>query len=192
MARPREFEEDRVVSQALRVFWTKGFVGATVSDLSAATGLGRASLYAAFGDKEGLLLATISHYRTEFRKQVAFIDQRPTPMEWLRMFFKMISDQRGRGKPRGCFVQACTEQKGYSNRETKNALADANAETQEMLSKCVSKGQKDGVIIGDRSAADITSFLVMLVHGVNSSGCAGRSVANIQQDITIALDAISS
>jgi TetR/AcrR family transcriptional repressor of nem operon len=60
--RPRKFDPDAVLIAAGRVFWEKGYHAASIDDLCAATGVLRGSLYAAFGDKRGLLLAALKHY----------------------------------------------------------------------------------------------------------------------------------
>lgn len=52
--RPRSFEPQVVLDKVKAVFIEKGFEGASLDDLAAAAGLNRPSLYAAFGDKEGL------------------------------------------------------------------------------------------------------------------------------------------
>ncbi|WP_199865355.1 MULTISPECIES: TetR/AcrR family transcriptional regulator [Frankia] len=50
MARPRTFDEDQVVCAARDQFWATGYTATSLDDLTAATGLGRGSLYGAFGD----------------------------------------------------------------------------------------------------------------------------------------------
>jgi AcrR family transcriptional regulator len=64
--RPREFDEDEVLQAALRLFWEKGYEGTSLSDLMAATGLTKSSLYKAFGSKEGLFWRVIERYQRDF------------------------------------------------------------------------------------------------------------------------------
>jgi len=66
MARPRAFDADKTLDAALRLFWERGYCGASVDDLVQATGVARGSLYAAFGDKERLFLAALELYEARF------------------------------------------------------------------------------------------------------------------------------
>ena len=59
MGRPREFDVERALDRALDVFWRNGYEGASIADLTAAMGINPPSLYAAFGNKEGLFLAAL-------------------------------------------------------------------------------------------------------------------------------------
>ena len=60
--RPREFDTEEALAKALRVFWERGFQATSITDLTAATGVGRTGLYAAFGDKESLFLLALDRY----------------------------------------------------------------------------------------------------------------------------------
>ena len=62
MGRPREFDVDAAVEAAMRVFWEKGYDGATLSDLTSAMGINRSSMYTIFGDKEALFRKAIDRY----------------------------------------------------------------------------------------------------------------------------------
>src|SRR5450755_342863 len=60
--RPREFDIEEALDRALRVFWRKGYEGASLPDLTAAMGINRPSLYAAFGNKEELFRKALDRY----------------------------------------------------------------------------------------------------------------------------------
>src|SRR6266571_4767093 len=62
VGRPRAFDIDKALDRALRVFWRKGYEGATLSDLTKAMGINRPSLYAAFGNKEDLFRKALDRY----------------------------------------------------------------------------------------------------------------------------------
>ena len=63
--RPRGFITEEVLEKVRGVFMAKGFSGASLDELAAAAGLNRPSLYAAFGDKEQLYIATLRFYGTK-------------------------------------------------------------------------------------------------------------------------------
>lgn len=63
--RPRGFITEEVLEKVRGVFMAKGFTGASLDELAAAAGLNRPSLYAAFGDKEQLYIATLRFYGTK-------------------------------------------------------------------------------------------------------------------------------
>jgi AcrR family transcriptional regulator len=60
--RPREFDADKALEKAMRVFWKKGFEGTSLPDLTRAMGINRPSLYAAFGNKEQLFRKALDRY----------------------------------------------------------------------------------------------------------------------------------
>ena len=62
MARPREFDSNAALENAMQVFWAKGYKATSLRNICASTGLGRSSLYAAFGDKRGLYLKALDRY----------------------------------------------------------------------------------------------------------------------------------
>ena len=71
MARPREFDEATVVEAARDRFWDAGYAATSLNDLSAATGLGKTSLYGAFGDKHALYLRIFDEYSAAAVRGVA-------------------------------------------------------------------------------------------------------------------------
>jgi AcrR family transcriptional regulator len=62
LGRPRAFDTDLALDQAMQLFWRKGFLGTSLSDLTEAMGINRPSLYAAFGNKEALFRRAVDRY----------------------------------------------------------------------------------------------------------------------------------
>jgi TetR/AcrR family transcriptional repressor of nem operon len=108
MARPREFDADDALERATRLFWTKGFEQTSLDELCTATGLGRSSLYAAFGDKRALYLRALARYEERSLARIAAaFDGRPV-REGLAAFLGGLVDDivAGPGR-RGCFIGNC-------------------------------------------------------------------------------------
>ncbi|MFD1034793.1 TetR/AcrR family transcriptional regulator [Sphingomonas hankookensis] len=63
--RPRQFDSDAALVAAMRVFWRHGYAGASIGTLLEAMGISRATLYAAFGDKETLFRQVMDLYEQE-------------------------------------------------------------------------------------------------------------------------------
>src|ERR1700690_3933812 len=62
IGRPRAFDPEKALEAALRVFWKKGYEGTALSDLTAAMGINRPSIYATFGNKEALFRKALDRY----------------------------------------------------------------------------------------------------------------------------------
>jgi len=60
--RPRAFDTEEALDSAMEVFWRKGYLGTTLSDLTDAMGINRPSLYAAFGNKKSLFRKVLDRY----------------------------------------------------------------------------------------------------------------------------------
>lgn len=63
--RPREFDDKEMLRKIMRLFWKSGFEGVSLSEIMRETGLQKASLYAAFGDKRALYLKSLSQYHQD-------------------------------------------------------------------------------------------------------------------------------
>src|ERR1700732_1861527 len=89
MARPRQFDEKRVVLAVREQFWDKGYAATSLQDLMRVSGLGKGSLYAAFGDKHQLFLRALHSYtddsHAELRKAPA---EAPRAVDALHMLLE--------------------------------------------------------------------------------------------------------
>jgi AcrR family transcriptional regulator len=101
--RPREFDVDDALAAALRVFWSKGYEGASLSDLTDAMGITRPSLYAAFGNKEALFRKALDLYEREKLAYIGEALQAPTSRQVAeRLLRGALKLQTSECEPRGC------------------------------------------------------------------------------------------
>jgi AcrR family transcriptional regulator len=84
MARPAEFDRGEAIASAIRVFARQGFEAASTSDLIKGIGIGRQSLYGAFGDKRGLFLEALRHYTAASLTQMREALAKGTPAESIK------------------------------------------------------------------------------------------------------------
>ncbi|MDR6375885.1 TetR/AcrR family transcriptional regulator [Paraburkholderia caledonica] len=68
--RPRAFDREAALAQAMRLFWIKGYEATSIADLTNALGVGSTSLYAAFGSKDELYAEAMRLYSTTYEHLV--------------------------------------------------------------------------------------------------------------------------
>lgn len=95
MARPLEFDRDQALTQALGLFWRRGYQGAALPDLLKGMGISRSSLYAAFGDKRALYVECLDLYARRSLGLLAQARASLPPLEALRAFFDRTLFQPG-------------------------------------------------------------------------------------------------
>ncbi len=107
--RPRAFDESAVRGAAIEAFWTNGFAGVSLDDLTAKTGVARPSLAAAFGSKRDLYLASVEHFVERLGAAAEAVLTGAKPLrEELAAFYEGAMQLYLSGKaPRGCLA-ICT------------------------------------------------------------------------------------
>ena len=86
--RPREFDMDKALDGSLRVFWLKGYDGASLTDLTKAMGINRPSMYAAFGNKEQLYCKTLERYSKSRNEHLNEFFAAPTARESVELLLR--------------------------------------------------------------------------------------------------------
>ena len=135
MARPRSFDPDEALDAARDVFWQKGFQGTSLDDITAATGLAKPSLYAAFGDKNALFLKVLDRYHARIVANAErILDEGPSARDaierWLKGFVPFCSGIKG---SRGC-LSVNTAADGVSDqKEIRKRIERFNRKLEELL-----------------------------------------------------------
>ncbi|MBZ0255618.1 TetR/AcrR family transcriptional regulator, partial [bacterium] len=124
MGRPREFDLEKALDQILNVFWKKGYEGASLSDLEEATGLKKASLYAAIGNKRKMYLAAITRYdETWVTEGVELLDQPGNARQRMNAVFQEVVDSLSGARGRlGCFLCDASVEQAPHDQNTRTSV----------------------------------------------------------------------
>ena len=142
MARTREFDADATLQAAMDAFWEKGYEGTSIHDLVERTGVQRASLYAAFGNKRDLFLATVDLYcRSGF-------DLRPEEgLAGIGRILRAIADQTC-SNARGCYLTNAAVECGPDDRDIQARLAPMLRKIEEVTLAALHTAQEAGEVPG--------------------------------------------
>lgn len=193
MARPRGFDEQKVIEDALGAFWQRGYGGTSIQDLVEATGLQRGSLYGAFGDKHGLFLAALDVYCTSFVERVQQVVDGPDPVEGLRAFVR-DAGQTCRDPvagSRGCLVGNSCNELAPHDEQARRRLRAFVVEMQQTMAEGLRRGQALGTFSRDRDPEAVATFLQCSLQGLAllaKSQPGGEVIDGVVDEILRALD----
>jgi len=193
--RQRNFDKQKTLALAMNLFWKKGFIGASLSELTHVMGINKPSMYAAFGNKEDLFVSAVEHYlETEAAPHVDYLQAENTSLDirlknYLLSVTRMLCDPT---KPGGCFVAvSCVEAGGDSLPEkAQQAIEDANLFTENFLSEFFQSEIKKGNLEAATNVADITSFILTCILGSAALARNGKSQAMIEPVIDMVVASI--
>jgi AcrR family transcriptional regulator len=190
LGRPRAFNRDTALEAAMRVFWAHGFEGASLTALTAAMGINRPSLYAAFGDKAELFREAVARYGAGPGRYVRRALGRPTAFQVAETLLRgAVANATDPAHPGGClWVQGALVASAESSgiRDTMAAVRDGGtAQVQERLERA----RRDGDLPADADVEGLTLFLVSVMNGIAVQASGGRSREALGRVVDLALAA---
>ena len=192
MGRPREFDRDTAVEQAMHLFWERGYEATSLTELKAsiAGGISAPSLYAAFGSKRGLYDESVALYlATHGQVMECLWDQTLSPREAIETALRRSARmQVERGHPRGCMVAlGVMADCPPGNDNTHTPIRAARARNRAGILACVKRGIATGdfsaVVDARATATALDSFLL----GMSTLARDGATLAALDAAITEAL-----
>jgi TetR/AcrR family transcriptional regulator, transcriptional repressor for nem operon len=183
MARPRKFAEGDVVAAARDEFWTRGYAATSVDDLTAATGLGRGSLYGAFGDKHGLYLRALDDYIASSLDEVRAQLRDPAFSAYerlarhLRAQVKAIAADKSR---RGCMMAKSAAELAGLDEAVDKKVERAYATWRDELVACVKEAQRDGDIDAKQNPQALAGALLAFMRGQEALHKGGAKPAQLK------------
>jgi TetR/AcrR family transcriptional repressor of nem operon len=163
MARPRSFDTDQALDLARDVFWRKGFQSTSLDDITAATGLAKPSLYAAFGDKNAMFLKVLERYHASIVADAERIlnegaSAREAIERWLKGFVPFCSGVKG---IRGCLSVNTAADGASDQKEVRNRVERFNRKLEQLLSKRL---RADRAQFSDTFDPDVSAHTIMAIY----------------------------
>lgn len=171
MGRPRTFDRDAAIVQAMHLFWEHGYESTSLSQLKAgiAGGISAPSFYAAFGSKEALFQEALALYQSTHGQVMESLFDGTLPAreaveQALRRSARMQCEA---GHPRGCMVAlgvigVCAPEQGAT------ALSAARERTRRGIRACIERAIADGELAGDIDAGALTSAFDGFLLGLST------------------------
>lgn len=186
--RPRQFDIDDAVEKAMYVFWEKGFDGATIPDLTAAIGINRPSLYAAFGSKDKLFERVLDHYRTGPASYVDRAIAKPTAAEVFRsLMYGVVDLVTDPENSSGCFFVSAALSAGNGSEKQRKELSHRRLDGECLVKKRFQKAIDEGDLPSDADAAALARLTFTYIWGISVQAVGGSEENELRKVAEMAI-----
>jgi len=190
LSRARSFDVDTAIDQALQEFWRKGYEGTSIADLTEALGINRPSLYAAFGNKEGLFRKALERYLSGPAAGIRGALEAPSARAAAERIMYFHADAAGDAeRPEGCLLVqgalACSEE----SRPIRQALIDCRRAGEQALTERFKRAKAEGDLGPDDNPAELSRYVWTVCHGLSIEATSGATRAEQRRVVARALRA---
>ena len=188
MGRPRSFDRDKAIEQAMQVFWEHGYESTSLAQLKASIGGGISapSFYAAFGSKEDLFKEVVAHYlATHGRVETSLWDESLPPRQGLELALRRSARmQSERGHPKGCLMVLSATACSPEHVQVQKLLAKARARTRDGITSCIARAVASGELPADTDARALTMAYGGFLVGLSTLARDGLTSAALDSAVT--------
>ncbi len=190
MGRPKTFDEVKTLETIGEHFRRFGYAGTSLDDIIDTTGLGKSSIYAAFGSKHEMFVRAFAGYCDQMAadtgKRLAGDDAKAFGrleryVHWLAREFK---------DPRGCLLTKATSELGRHDAEIERMVSDAFDNLSRQLEACIAAAQRYGTIPAQSDPRQLAMMLLATLRGMESLAQGGASAATLKSIADGALRAL--
>jgi AcrR family transcriptional regulator len=191
--RPRAYDPEVALAKATDIFWAQGFAGASLDDLSAATGMNRPSLYGAFGDKQALFKSALDRYMDSSRAAMteAFrgggsLREVLTRIYHTALGFYLPDDVGGRG----CFLASAGLGQALVDDEVRQIVADGMHELDRAVEGLMTRRQARGELPPTADPVALGRVASMLMNALSVRARAGETREQLEATIPVMVELI--
>ncbi len=188
MPRPIAFDRRKVLDAATDLIWRRGYEASSVSDLEAAMGLSKSSLYNSFGSKRQLLTGVLEHYSASQAGMLRTLLGRKGLRAGLRALLESIASDNNDG--RGCLLVNCAAELAARDRRIAGELRRGLAQIGDVLRTAIAQTQQLGGIPPGTDADVLAQSLIALIAGLRIQAKAGAERRTLQAVAQHSLEAL--
>ena len=188
MGRPRGFDTTAALDAAMRVFWEKGYEGATLSNLTEAMRINRSSMWAAFGNKEELFKLAFERYMNTYQAYMQEALEKSTVREVIESALRRTVDFLSTpGYPKGCLSVHGALAVGDEADPVKQWLIQIRKQGESIVKKRFDKAKRSGELGPDVDPAALSRYMGTLIQGLGVQGATGATKAELTKVVDTAL-----
>ncbi|MGI8418098.1 MAG: TetR/AcrR family transcriptional regulator [Nakamurella sp.] len=190
LGRPRTFDPDTALRQALDLFWERGYEGTSLKDLAEAMGIASASIYACFGSKEELFRKVMALYgRTSGAPPRQALNTQPTTRGAIHAMLRATADEiTGPDTPHYCMLILAAPTGAVENHAVRGFLADLRHDMFTCIQGRLARGIADGDVKAPPARLDaIARYYTTVVQGLSIQARDGAERAELEAVITCAM-----
>ncbi|MET8687982.1 TetR/AcrR family transcriptional regulator [Streptomyces sp. NPDC004732] len=192
MARTKEFDPDAALQSALELFWRRGYEATSMADLVEALGIGRASIYATFGNKHELYLKALERYgEIQNPRLLAELAQPGPALPAVRAVVRRFGNEAstGEGRLSGCFITNTAAELGPHDESAARCVERSWDHIETLLHSALVRAQAQGELPEGRDPLTLARMLLVMLQGVRVVGKASKDPARVRDAVeqTLAL-----
>jgi AcrR family transcriptional regulator len=188
IGRPRAFDADEALEQAMRVFWDQGYEGASLTDLTGAMGISRTSMYAAFGNKEELFVRALERYTEGPASYGLRAVQEPSAALVAAAVLKgSIEATTSPDFPAGCLSVQGSLAAGAHAREIREVLIAWRTEAFSRLRDRFERSVQEGDLPSDADPNLLARYVMTVSNGIAVQAATGVGPEELHQVAAAAL-----
>jgi AcrR family transcriptional regulator len=186
--RPRGFDTAAALDAAMRVFWEKGYEGATLRDLTDAMRINRSSMWAAFGNKEELFKQAFGRYIDTYQGYMREALEKPKIREVIESSLRgTVTFLATPGNPKGCLSVHGALAVGDEADPIKQWLIEARKRGLALARKRFEQAKRSGDLGDDVDPAALTRYVAALIQGLGVQHASGATKAELMKVVDLAL-----
>jgi len=168
--RNAEFNREKVLRSAMTLFMEKGYSKTSMPDLKKATGLHPGSIYCAFENKRGLLLAAIAQYKTDRNIEFSqfFSTEQPVLNQLKAYLDNIVSECVSCDAAKGCLLIKALYESTDEDEEVQAVLTENVEQWQQALIDKFKLAQAHGELSVDKDTEHLARFFVMGIYGLRT------------------------